>query len=504
MPVSILSSCSLVGMSAPPVKVEVDISPGLPAFSIVGMPDTSIKESRIRIRSAIINSGFHFPAGHITANLSPADLPKESSRFDLALALGILIASGQIQVNESLSLEQVLFVGELSLTGQVMPVKSPLIIALSHYQRYPQQGKLVLPRANLAEASLVKHLPLIGVSHLNDIILQLNTAWQISEVPITPNQPQTQGSCLCLSDIRGQTMAVRALEICASGGHGLLMSGSPGVGKSMLASRLPSILPDLSEKALLEVIALHSLKSSQYELSHRPPFRSPHHSTSAIALVGGGSSIKPGEISLAHHGVLFLDELPEFNRFVLETLREPMEKGEIHIARARMEVTYPARFQLIAAMNPCPCGYLGHHQKLCRCRPDQIQRYQQKISGPFLDRIDMQINLFPPKDNWYDAPFAEPSVTVRQRVSECRDRQLHRQSCLNAQLPEKHEALHLDEKSTMLLNQASKHFNWSMRVIHRLLRVARSISDMAQQDHIQAQHISEAISYRVGIHTQQS
>ncbi|AIL33176.1 YifB family Mg chelatase-like AAA ATPase [Basilea psittacipulmonis] len=493
-----LSSCTIQGMYAPEVHVEVDISSGLPSFTIVGMPDTSIRESRTRVRSAIINSGFEFPSGCITVNLSPADIPKQSSRFDLAIALGILIASEQITPSESFMKQQftkLLFIGELSLTGVIQPVQSSLIMAFSHRRRQ-KDAILVLPKENIPQASLVDNLNLVGVSHLNDIAQQLHhNTLELSDHCF--QHQSERPTSLCYSDIRGQNIAVKAMEICASGGHSILLSGTPGVGKSMLAQRLPTILPNLSNEDFLEVQAIHSLSLQTKPLDYlRPPFRSPHHSTSAVALIGGGVTIRPGEISLAHHGTLFLDELPEFPRNALEALREPLETGEIHISRSKMQLSFPARFQLVATMNPCPCGYFGSKTKTCRCRPEQVQKYKQKISGPFLDRIDLLLNLHTPKDTWHDLPRAETSDAIRERVLACRTKQIHRQSCLNAQLPNQHPALELDTPTKNHFSQLCRHFNWSMRTAERLLRIARTISDIHNHAFIQTDDLNEALSFR--------
>ncbi|MFV9473160.1 YifB family Mg chelatase-like AAA ATPase [Advenella sp. RU8] len=501
MTLAVLKSCAIAGMHAPEVRVEVHVAPGLPAFNIVGLPGTGVKESRERVRSALSSCGYQFPAGRLTANLSPADLPKDSGRFDLPIALGVLLASGQITMPAEQAvalLSKTVFAGELSLTGTLIPVAAPLVIGLSVYRQNARDAILVLPKENAAIAAHIQGLKVLGASTLKEVADFLVGTAQPSYETARAVAGKEKIVYPCLSDVKGQPIACRALEIAACGAHGLLMSGSPGVGKSMLAQRLPGLLPSLSSEQLLEVTAVQSLTQREAVMSTQRPFRSPHHSASMVSLIGGGVQAKPGEISMAHHGVLFLDELPEFDRKVLESLREPMEKGEICIARASRSVVYPAQFQLIAAMNPCPCGYLGHASKPCVCTPEKINRYQGKLSGPLLDRIDMQITVHPFQGDWEKAPAAEPSAIVKGRVVLCRKIQQERQGKLNAHLDagDIDRYCRLDSGCNKLIQQACHRFSWSIRVMHRVLRVARTIADMNSKVGIDHVSLSEAISYR--------
>ncbi len=517
MSLAVLASRALCGMYAPEVFVEVHLAQGLPSFTIVGLPDAGVRESRERVRSAILSSGYTFPAGRLTANLAPADIPKESGRFDLPIALGVLLASGQLVLSEKMAqqvLPDIVFAGELSLTGALVPVVAPLVIALASANagRAARDGNadgrpiLFLPVENARLAAAVPGLTVIGARTLREVAGHLDEtatlapAGAIDQVGSgnLKDHESDEPPGLCLSDVRGQQVACRALEVAASGSHGLLMSGPPGIGKSMLAQRLPGILPPLNEKAAIEVAAIHSLQQREPRFTREVPMRTPHHSSSAAALIGGGVNPRPGQISLAHHGVLFLDELPEFQRHVLEALREPMETGEIHIARANRSVSYPCRFQLVAAMNPCPCGYLGSTHRSCRCTPEQIERYRARLSGPFLDRIDMLLQLTPPEQGWQQLPASEPSRVVRQRVVRCRERQLQRQGRLNALLTpdQMDQVCCTNPEAAQLLARAGRYWGWSARAVHRVLRVARTIADMAGVGQIRAADLTEAMSFR--------
>lgn len=503
MSLAVLASRALCGLEAFPVRVEVHVGPGLPAFNVVGLPDTGVRESRERVRSAIVCSGFEFPAGRITVNLAPADLPKESGRFDLPIALGVLLASGQVQLADvhnadPPSLQRYVFAGELSLTGAIVSVNAPLAIALA-VARTEADATLVLPADCAPHAARVPGLTVLGACSLAEVVEHLCGRLPLSCVPApVTDQPGRDPDYLCLSEVRGQALARRALEIAAAGGHSLLMSGPPGTGKSMLAHRMPGLLPRLSTSQALEVAALHSVSGRELSFSDLPPFRSPHHSASVPALVGGGAYPRPGEISLAHHGVLFLDELPEFQRRVLESLREPMETGCVSIARSARTLAFPARFQLIAAMNPCPCGWLGHPRKQCTCSGERVEQYRSRLSGPLLDRIDLQISLPAADQNWVDAPAGEGSEPVRRRVERCRARQLARQGRSNALLGVNDIAQHcsMDEAAGVLLKQAMLRWSWSSRVVHRLLRVARTLADLSDVESIGSLHVAEAIQYR--------
>ncbi len=495
MSLAILHSRAQLGIESPLVTVEVHLSNGLPAFAIVGLPETAVKESRDRVRSALINSRFEFPVRKITVNLAPADLPKEGGRYDLPIALGILAASGQLERSE---LNRYEYMGELALSGELRAVKGmlPAIIAASRSQR-----AVFIASANGAEAALAQAAEIYAADHLLQVTATLGGKGELA--PIAARFPKPRSNCLDLADVRGQEFAKRALEISAAGGHSLLLIGPPGAGKTMLATRLPGLLPDMSESQALETASLQSLAGSPLDLDtwSIPPFRSPHHSSSSAALVGGGSHPRPGEISLAHNGILFLDELPEFSRGVLEHLREPLESKVIHIARAARQVSYPACFQLVAAMNPCPCGWLGDPRGRCRCTADQVQKYRCKISGPLLDRIDMHVEVPPvPKQFLRDGKRGEiPSSEIRRRVIRARDIQQVRGGCLNHQLHGEglNRACRLTGDAQALLDTAMDKLGLSARAYHRILKVARTIADLAGTDNLSARHIGEAIGYRV-------
>jgi magnesium chelatase family protein len=500
MSLAILASRALYGLDGFAVRVEVHVGAGLPAFHVVGLPDAGVRESRDRVRSAIISSGYEFPVGRITVNLAPADLPKESGRFDLPIALGVLLASGQVVPEPGSSLpdlQDYVFAGELSLTGAVVAVTAPLAIALAVVRHTPDV-RLIMPASCAGVAARVPGLNVLATHTLSAVVEHFSGRQPLSPA-LPPLLPAATVNIPCLSDVRGQAMARRVLEIAASGGHSLLMAGTPGTGKSMLAHRLPGLLPPLGTLQALEVAALSGMGGgSDDAFSHTPPFRAPHHSASAPALIGGGAYPKPGEISLAHHGVLFLDEMPEFQRGVLESLREPLETGHVSIARSARTSSFPAAFQLIAAMNPCPCGWLGHAKKNCICTPDRLERYRSKLSGPLLDRIDLQISLPAADAEWMDAPPGETSAAVRARVVRCRARQGERQGCQNAMLDVNgvHAFCELDAAAAALLKQAMARWSWSARVVHRVLRVGRTLADMVEQERIGRDHIAEAIQYR--------
>ena len=503
-----IHTCTVLGLKAPAVTVEVHLANGLPNFALVGLADTEVREARERVRSAILNSGLEFPSNkRIIVNLAPADLPKESGRFDLPIAVGILAASEQL---DGQAVQQHVFAGELSLSGELKPVRGALAMALG-LQANKTDLAWVLPPGSAEEAALLPDARVYRAQHLRDVVQAFALPGQ--QTPegesgwsrVLPGEKPAQNSLddqLDLQQVRGQAAPKRALEIAAAGGHSVLLIGPPGSGKSMLAQRLAGILPALNRQQALESAAMLSL-AGQFHPARwaRRAYRHPHHSATMAALVGGGSPPRPGEISLAHHGLLFLDELPEYSRLALEALREPLENGRISLSRARHQAEFPAQFQLIAAMNPCPCGYLGSKQPACRCAPEQVARYQGKLSGPLLDRIDMQVHVPAlPADMLMQSAQGESSASVQARCQQAHERALSLRGVNNHALSAAQlQALKIQAQAQQHVQQQAARHGWSARAVHRVLRVAQTIADLAQAEEIELAHVMQAMHFRMAL-----